>query len=182
MRPGEVKRRAAENSGRGNMNEPSEESRKESEHESKEWLKDYLRKVYGVKMSGAYTIQKELSESGQHIASSLVADEFVFRLLARFNDLDIAPCDGYISMAELEYGINSPRLYFDVEDMLMLKILKRYFQTIKEICAQENDNEMSHEGISRHDLEILSTSKSKHCAALRKRLKDEFYPKMDTEQ
>lgn len=151
-----------------------EGKRNASDRDSKEWLKDYLRKVYGVKMSGAYTIQKELLESGRHIASNIVADEFLFRLLARFNDLDIAPCDGYISMAELEYGINSPRLYFDEEDMRMLRILKRYFQTIRTVCLKENENESNHEGISRHDLEVLSTSTTKQGLALRKRLEEEF--------
>jgi hypothetical protein len=160
------------------MSEASEEIRNdESDGHSKEWLKDYLRRVYGVRMTGSRTIQKELQESGQHEASSLVADEFLFRLLARFNDLDIAPCDGYISMAEVEYGLNSPRLYFDTDDMLMLRIIKRYFQSIREICNRENVSENRHEGISRHDLEIVSTSTSKRCLALRKRLQDEFADK-----
>ena len=155
--------------------EPADENMTdEPDSESREWLKEYLRKVYGVKMSGAYTIQKELLESGRYIASNLVADEFMFRLLARFNDLDIAPCDSYISMAELEYALNSPRLHFDDDDMRLLKILKRYFRTIKNICARENENESSHDGISRHDLEVLSTSNSKQCNSLRKRLHDEF--------
>lgn len=144
---------------------------------SKEWLKDYLRKVYGVKITGPKSLQKELSESGQHFASNIIVDEFAFRLLARFNDLDVAPCDGYISMAELQFAINSPRLYFDEKDKHMLEITRRYFHTIHDACQPENELDDPHEGLSRHDLEILSTSQSKACANLRKKLEQEFSAK-----
>lgn len=150
------------------------EQKNTSDKASKEWLKDYLKNVYGVKITGPQSLQKELSESGQHFASSVIADEFVFRLLARFNDLDVAPCDGFISMAELEFAINNPRLYFDEKDKQMLRITKRYFQVISDECGAENEVDDPHEGLSRHDLEILSTSQSKQCAALRKRLEQEF--------
>jgi hypothetical protein len=161
---------------RGKMSSESK-SNQQSEHElniGREYLKDYLRSVYGVSMSGARSIRTELMDAGHHAASCLVADEFLFRLLARFNDLDIAPCDGFISMAELVHAINVPHLYFDADDLRMLHLLQRYFPAIQDICAVENTNEGPHDGVSRHDLEILSTSETKGCAALRKRLNDEF--------
>jgi len=150
------------------------EQREQELNLGREYLKEYLRSVYGVSMSGVRSIRAELFEAGQHVASCLVGDEFLFRLLARFNDLDIAPCDGFISMAELVHAINVPHLYFDSDDLRMLHLLKLYFPSIKDICAIENTNESPHDGISRYDLEILSTSESRGCAALRKRLSDEF--------
>jgi hypothetical protein len=152
--------------------EPSADKKSESsEKASKEWLKDYLRNVYGVGMQGA---QKDLAMSGQHYASNVIADEFVFRLLARFNDLDVAPCDGFLSMAEVEFAINNPRLHFDQHDKLMLAITKRYYHQILEVCSEENEEEDHREGLSRKDLEILSTSHGKSCTALRNRLEQEF--------
>lgn len=122
-------------------------------------------------MTGA---QKELALSGQHFASNVVADEFMFRLLARFNDLDVAPCDGFLSMAEIEFAVNNPRLHFDDRDKLMLRITKRYYQHMCEVCAEENEEDDHRGGLSRRDLEILSTSQSKNCRALRQRLEQEF--------
>jgi hypothetical protein len=177
----DIRQLAKSSKRRGNMSDETAQENKskapkkgDPDNQSKEWLKDYLKGVYGVKMSGQHTIQRELLESGQHMASNLIVDDFLFRLLARFNDLDIAPCDGYISMAELEYAIRTPRLYFDADDVQMLTLLKRYFQTIKQVCMLENDIESNHDGLSRYDLELLSTSDSKNCASLRNRLKAEF--------
>lgn len=144
---------------------------------SKEYLKDYLKKVYGVSISGMHSIQAELAQSGQHQAVKIVADDFLFRLLARFNDLDIAPKDGFISRAELEYACNNPRLHFDDRDKAMLQILKRYYVTVKEAAAADDPNSSPHHGISRQDLETISTSTSKDCANLRKKLEEEFAAK-----
>ena len=130
-----------------------------------------------MRKSGVRSIRTELSEAGHHAASCLVGDEFLFRLLARFNDLDIAPCDGFISMAELVHAINVPHLYFDADDLRMLHLLKLYFPAIKDLCVVENTNESPHDGISRYDLEILSTSETKSCSALRKRLNEQFAAK-----
>lgn len=151
---------------------PEGQKEEPTEKASKEWLKDYLRNVYGVAMTGA---QQDLARSGQFYASNVIADEFMFRLLARFNDLDVAPCDGFLSMAELNFAINSPRLYFDERDKLMLEITRRYFHLMHEASAEENE-EKNHpqEGLSRKDLEILAMSQSKACQALRKRLEQEF--------
>lgn len=155
----------------------------ESQHESdgsddnkasKEYLKDYLKKVYGVSISGIKSIQTDLTQSGQHQAFKIVADEFIFRLLARFNDLDVAPTDGFISRAELEFACNNPRLHFDDKDKHMLQILKQYYVTVKEAAAANDPNSSPHHGISRHDLETISTSTSKSCVSLRKRLEQEF--------
>ena len=154
---------------------PAEKNRVSDDKASKEYLKDYLKKVYGVKMSGAHNaIQVDLAQSGQHRAVEIVAEEFVFRLLARFNDLDVAPCDGFVSMAELEYAINNPRLHFDEQDNIMFRIVKRYYLAIKEVAAQNDPDSSPHHGITRQDLEIIAESTSKNCVNLRKKLQDEF--------
>lgn len=141
---------------------------------SKEYLKDYLKKVYGVKMSGTHNaITVELQQSGQHRAMKIVEDEFMFRLLARFNDLDVAPCDGFISMAEIEFAINNPRLHFEEKDNIMLRIVKRYYLPLKEAASEDPDHS-PHHGLSRKDLETVSTSPSKNCQNLRKKLQQEF--------
>ncbi len=141
---------------------------------SKEYLKDYLRSVYGVSIAGRSSIQNDLTQSGQHRAVRIVSDEYLFRLLARFNDLDIAPRDGFISRAELEYACNNPRLHFDQKDKKMLDILRYYYLTIKEVAAVEHPDIPPHHGISRQDLETISTSSSVPCVKLRKRLEEEF--------
>src|SRR5579883_1234627 len=118
-----------QDSPQGKPGQSPDKKKDASEKASKEWLKDYLRNVYGVGMAGA---QIDLAKSGQQFASNIIADEFIFRLLARFNDIDVAPNDGVISMAELEYAINNPRLHFDDRDKQMLRITKRYFHLISE--------------------------------------------------
>lgn len=141
---------------------------------SKEWLKDYLRRVYGVSFSGPNSLQHELSGSGQHLAAQIVADEFIFRLLARFNDLDVAPKDGYISMAELDFAINNPRLYFDQQDQRMLKLLKHYYHLISQLLLEQNQEDESRKGISRQGLELLASSELKTFSNLRAKLEQEF--------
>lgn len=151
-----------------------ENQKSDDDKASREWLKDYLRKVYGVSMSGSRSLQQDLLDSGRADAGKIISEEFLFRLLARFNDLDVAPCDGFISMAELQFAINNPRLYFDEKDKHMLLLLKRYYQTIKETAASQEDNDSPHHGVSRQDLEVLASSDSAVCAELRKKLEAEF--------
>src|SRR5476651_2424599 len=101
---------------------------------SKEWLKLYLTHVYNVKFTDQESLRKDLLLQGQQIAASLIADEFTVRLLARFNDLDAAPMDGYIGLAEIEQAIKVPRLHFDGKDSLMLQLLKGYYGFIKDVA------------------------------------------------
>ncbi len=138
---------------------------------SKEWLKIYLTHVYGVKFTDQESLRKDLAKSGQQIAASLIADEFTVRLLARFNDLDVSPMDGHISLAEIEQAIQVPKLHFDGKDRIMLQLLKR-FQQVNVTAG--NDKEPNHDRISRNDLEILSHSLGEACSMLRKRIEDEY--------
>ncbi len=156
---------------------PEKEEHETEKKASREFLKDYLKKVYGVKMSGPISLEKELADSGQHQAIGLLADEFLYRLLARFNDIDVAPCDQFISMAEIEFAINTPRLHFDAKDNLMLQILKRYYTVLQDLAANEDPDARPHHGLTRQDLELIAESNSKECQALRKKLASEFTAK-----
>lgn len=140
----------------------------------RDWPKEYFQKVYGLKSSAAQSAQNEPNKFEQHSDLSTDTNELLLRLLDRFNDLDIAPCDGFISMAEIELAINNPRYYFDENDRRMLLITKRYFNLIGQVCSKEDPERDLHEGLSRKDLEMVVSSQSQRSDRLRKHLAQEF--------
>lgn len=168
--------RAASGSGEKWAVDKSEHSNPD-DNADKEWLKDYLSRVYGVSISGPRSLQQDLSDSGYSAAARIIAEDFVFRLLARFNDLDLAPCDGFISVAEIEFALNNPRYYFDQEDAHMLRIFKHYYHLILDLAAQESGEAARNRGVSRQDLEIIGCSQNEQIVKLRRKLEEVFAAK-----
>ena len=85
-------------------NEITKDKGGEDTKASKEYLKDYLKKVYGVSISGVKSIQSELAQSGQHKAVQIVAEEFFI-------------CDGVSVMNELKV-CHQRQLFVKIEQFM----------------------------------------------------------------
>lgn len=150
------------------MSHKKEHREQAADKASKEWLREYLGQIYGINFTDQETVKQGLTAQGTQISNNMIGDEFAYRLMSRFNDLDFSPSDGFITMPEIEEAIVKPKLHFDAKDILMLGLLKKYFAYIKELGPSDNP------GISRADCEALSTSLGQACTALRKRIEEEF--------
>ncbi|MBX9570062.1 MAG: hypothetical protein K2X77_14275 [Candidatus Obscuribacterales bacterium] len=150
------------------MADESSNQKKAADKASKEWLRDYLHQIYGVSFESETKMKEDLKKSGQHITNNVIADDFVCRLLSRFNDIDSMPSDGFITITEIENAIAKPQLHLDKKDVLMLQLLRKYFFSIKELSSDGGN------GISRKDIEYLSHSLSQACTSLRALIEKEF--------
>lgn len=153
------------------MADESGNQQKAADKASKEWLRDYLSQIYGVSFENETKMKEDLKKSGQHISQNVIADDFVYRLLARFNDIDSNPSDGVITITEIENAIAKPQLHLDKNDVLMLQLLRKYFFSIKELSSDGGN------GVSRKDVEYLSKSLSQACTSLRALIEKEFEAK-----
>ena len=143
-------------------------SQQAADRASKEWLKEYLTQTYGISFADPETMRKDLVEKGTQITNNMIGDEFLYRLMSRFNDLDFSPSDGFITLAEVEDAIVKPKLHFDQKDILLLGLLKKYFNICRELSP---DSPLQ---IGRTDIEALAKSLSVGCTSLKKRIDDEM--------
>ena len=155
------------------MSEPeSSETHKAADKSSKEWLKEYLTEVYGVNFETQESAKEGFKSSAHHIRFNMIGDDFACRLLSRFNDIDSSPSDGFITVSEINDAMANAKIHMEKKDILLLKLLKRYFYNIKELFPDGGD------GISRKDVEVLSRSLSKACTSLRELIEKEYQPEL----
>jgi hypothetical protein len=85
--------------------------------------------------------------------SQLNYEQLLKTLRARFDDLDKAPKDGMVSIAEIRATLQNPPAHFGTMELAMLHLLERYY----DVLAEFFDNVENHDytGISVEDLEVL---------------------------
>lgn len=132
-----------------------------------EWFDSYFFKIYGVSV-GNSPAHFDTADSHPQVA----ADDFVGRLYARFKDLDLAPCDGEVSLFEIDRAIENPLLHFDERDMQMLRLLRRYFGYLSEL--HEDHPGQPEWGISRADIDTLATCLTGIAPKLKGKLEEEY--------
>ena len=122
-----------------------------------EWIADYLP-----------------AEDATTAAATGEADEknFVTHLLARFNELDLAPRDGQVSIFEIERAIANPLLTFTKTDLEMLKLLRRFYSALVELHDSEEGKVDF--GITRADVSILANCMTGSGKKLRERIETEY--------
>lgn len=136
------------------------------------WIDDYFRHVFGLSVGDC---ESKDSASRTSLSAQLAGDDFAARLSARFNDLDIAPRDGVVSYVEIERAIQNPLLHWDQKDLLLVKLLRRYYNLLIELS--DDERERVDRGVSRYDVNALTSTIDESCVRIRRKLESEYEEK-----
>ena len=132
------------------------------------WMSEYLEQVFGVTLSdGDYAGQRQ-----NEAFAELETEDMAEILAARFNELDLAPKDGVVTLHEIERALANPLLHWKEKDLYMIRLLRRYYTLLVELS--DDEKEVLDRGISRHDVTALAASLTEISREIRRRMQKEF--------